>query len=62
MFATARAYFWSDIPLADTDVSPPVKRHPPVFIGDAVQPWAGQTLLLTLLRDAALRDLDQPEE
>lgn len=62
MFANARSYYWSQVPVADTLAEPPAKRHPPVFIGDAVQPWAGETLLLTLLRDAALRDLDQSEE
>ena len=62
MFANALSYFWS-LPFApDTTSEPPVKRHPPVFIGDAVQPWAGETLLLTLLREAALRDLDQSDE
>lgn len=62
MFANALSFFWS-VPLAsDTTLKPLVKRHPPIFIGDAVQPFAGETLLLTLLREAALRDLDQSDE
>ena len=62
MFANTRFYFWSQVPVVDTVTEPPVKSHPPVFIGDAVQPWAGETRLLKILRDAALRDLDQSEK
>ena len=36
------------------------KRAAPVFIGDAVQPCGGETLLLALLRrEAGERDTDQ---
>lgn len=62
MIATARAFFWPVPPAADTAPEPTTERHPPVFIGDAVQPWAGETVLLAILREAALRDLDQSEE
>ena len=62
MFANALTSFWPAAPRADAVPDKPRKRPPPIFIGDAVQPWAGETLLLTLLREAALRDLDQSEE
>ena len=62
MFANALSNFWPVTAPVEATVQPPTKRHPPIFIGDAVQPWAGETLLLTLLREAALRDLDQSDE
>ncbi|MEX0280785.1 MAG: hypothetical protein AB3N13_06290 [Arenibacterium sp.] len=35
------------------------KRHGPVFIHDAVIPWQGETLLLSLLRAEALDKIEQ---
>lgn len=35
-------------------------RKAPVFIADAVTPFGGETLLLSLLRAQAWRDEDQP--
>ena len=61
MFANALASIWfpPDAVQATPERAP---RRAPVFVGDAVQPFAGETLLLTLLREAALRELDQSEE
>lgn len=39
---------------------PPARRGTPVFIGDAVQPWGGETLLLEIIRRDADRHRDQP--
>ncbi|MGA9435358.1 MAG: hypothetical protein WBV62_14085 [Roseobacter sp.] len=55
MFANARSFFWATEPREVTAPEPPKKRPTPVFIGDAVQPWGGETLLLSILRDDALR-------
>ncbi|WP_300033458.1 hypothetical protein [uncultured Roseobacter sp.] len=53
MFATAFLPFFTDA--RDSATAPPrrVRKAPPLFIGDAVQPWAGETLLLSLLREDA---------
>jgi hypothetical protein len=37
----------------------PVPRHGSVFIQDAVTPWGGETMLLTLLRRQAEKDQDE---
>ena len=58
---------WSEEGAAETravEGPPPRKRlHGPVFIGDAVTPWAGETLLLSRLRAQALAQMaeDEPE-
>ncbi|WP_298840137.1 hypothetical protein [uncultured Roseobacter sp.] len=59
MFATAR--FSIRFFDADTATAPerPVRRKSPVFIGDAVQPWGPDTLLLDLMRRDAESDTDQ---
>lgn len=44
---------------ADVRPAPPPRRRQPVFIHDAITPWNGETLLLTLLR-AQAPDEDQP--
>jgi len=44
-----------------TRPAPPApRRFGPVFIGDAVQPFAGETLLLALLRAEACAEDDKP--
>ena len=39
-------------------VPEPRRARAPVFITDAVTPWRGETLLLSLLRDQARADAD----
>ncbi|WP_300059127.1 hypothetical protein [uncultured Roseobacter sp.] len=59
MFASAVSFFW---PLNETQATtqPEEKRRAaPVFIGDAVQPFGQDTLLLAILRRDAE---DQPTE
>ncbi|MCV3271627.1 hypothetical protein [Roseobacter sinensis] len=59
MFASAISLFWS-IPDARGATGPAPRRRPsPIFIGDAVQPWGRETLLLEILRRDAE---DQPFE
>ena len=43
---------------ARTAPSPPRSSRAPVFIGDAVQPWAGSTLLLAILQSQAAQAED----
>ncbi len=62
MLTTAVSFFW---PMSDAPATtrPERRRQPgPIFIGDAVQPWGQDTLLLAvLLRD--VRDAgDQSDE
>ncbi|WP_282129039.1 hypothetical protein [Roseobacter litoralis] len=58
MFATSLSHLWS-IPARDTTKpEPPRKSAGPVFIGDAVQPWGSETLLLALLREEASKRMD----
>lgn len=62
MFATAVSFFW---PAADASAAtqPEPRRRPsPIFIGDAVQPWGRETLLLAVLRRDAEDAEDQPVE
>lgn len=62
MFATAISFFWSS-PTAPAATQPEPKRRPsPIFIGDAVQPWGRETLLLAVLRRDAEDAEDQPVE
>jgi hypothetical protein len=50
-----RLFLFQSPVMSDRRVSPvPEKRAAPVFIGDAIQPFGGETLLLALLR----RDAD----
>jgi hypothetical protein len=53
MFANALTSFWALGPKEKAVPEPPGKRPAPVFIGDAVQPWAGETMLLSVLRQQA---------
>ncbi|MEE4187394.1 MAG: hypothetical protein V2I76_02965 [Roseobacter sp.] len=53
MFANALTSFWSLTVKEHAAPQPPCKRPAPVFIGDAVQPWAGETMLLSVLRQQA---------
>lgn len=48
---TAALSFWR-MPLRAerTATKPPKPRPAPVFIGDAIQPWGGETMLLSILR------------
>jgi hypothetical protein len=51
--------FWARAAKDSARTAPNRTRHrAPVFIGDAVVPWRGETLLLALLREQALRELD----
>ena len=61
MFAQALLSFWPEDISEKVATETPKRRASPVFIYDAVQPWAGETLLLALLRDAAVRDLKDPD-
>jgi len=56
MFASALSSFWASPLREDVAPEPPKKRPTPLFIGDAVQPWGGETMLLSILRDEALRN------
>ena len=48
----------SDAP-AQARTGPEIKPRPgPIFIGDAVVPWKGSTLLLEILREDTDRDED----
>jgi hypothetical protein len=60
MFAAALSGFWPAPPKAQERPAPPRKRPAPVLIGDAVQPFAGETLLLALLRAEAEKKDAQP--
>jgi hypothetical protein len=63
MLLTARfpfAAFEPDAAQAPATTGPePAKPRGPVFIQDAVIPWQGETLLLSLLRAEALADQEQ---
>jgi hypothetical protein len=58
MIAATLSSFWRDLVPARTGTTPPKSRAAPVFIGDAIAPFAGETLLLTLLRAQAMRDIE----
>ncbi|AVL53752.1 hypothetical protein CEP88_14835 [Roseobacter denitrificans] len=60
MFATSLSHFWSMPARTTAAPEPPRKRSGPVFIGDAVQPWGGETLLLALLRKEVSKRADDP--
>lgn len=60
MFAASLSHLWSMPARTTAAPDPPRKRPGPVFIGDAVQPWGGETLLLALLREEALKRADDP--
>lgn len=50
MISDARFFFW---PVSAPDRAaeqPPARRPSPVFIGDAIQPWGSETLLLSILQ------------
>ncbi|MEX0284262.1 MAG: hypothetical protein AB3N23_06595 [Paracoccaceae bacterium] len=51
-------------PAQDTRVetAPPPRRYPPVFIHDAVMPWQGETMLLSLLRAQALDSMQGDDD
>lgn len=59
MIEATLSSFWHLPRQAQTDTAPPKPRAPPVFIGDAVAPFAGETLLLSLLRAQAMRDIER---
>lgn len=58
MFAAALSSFWASPAREDTVPEPPKKRPTPLFIGDAVQPWGGETMLLSILRREVLRQIE----
>ena len=60
MFAAPFWTFWTLPARSDTQPAAPERRAPPVFIGDAVQPWAGETMLLSLLRQEAQENQSDP--
>lgn len=50
MMSDARFFFW---PVSAPDRAaeqPPARRPSPVFIGDAIQPWGSDTLLMSILQ------------
>jgi hypothetical protein len=56
MLTATLSHFWPAPARAATTPEPPRKRLTPIFIGDAVQPWAGETMLLAILRQDAEGD------
>ncbi|WVX47129.1 hypothetical protein ROLI_001940 [Roseobacter fucihabitans] len=60
MIADGTFFFWPKAARARSPSKPPKPRSSPVFIGDCIQPWGGDTMLLHLWR----RDEkdDQPSE
>lgn len=48
--------FWADADADGNSTTGPERRRmrSPVFIGDALTPWGGETLLLAMLRAQAL--------
>ncbi|WP_425660426.1 hypothetical protein [Roseobacter sp. EG26] len=50
MIAAQFASFWQYRASDQTGHTPPKPKGTPVFIGDAVQPWGCETLLLDILR------------
>jgi hypothetical protein len=62
MTATIQKLFWpvlSGAPGRATAGPRQEPRRAPVFIHDAVTPWRGETLLLSILRAQAKADEDQ---
>ncbi|MEM9576377.1 MAG: hypothetical protein AAF999_05125 [Pseudomonadota bacterium] len=59
MLTAAFSSFWHQIPQVRAAPAPVRKRPAPVFIGDAVQPFAGETLLLSIWRGAAEAKADE---
>jgi hypothetical protein len=59
MIATAFSYFRPPLVAARTQARRPQTRGAPVFIGDAVHPWEGATLLLAILNRQASDEKDQ---
>ena len=57
--ATLSSLFWRAPAPSQAETAPPKPRAAPVFIGDAVAPFAGETLLLSLLRAQAQRDIER---
>lgn len=55
MFAAALNSFWAVDTVKREKPARPKRLSTPVFIGDAVQPWNGQTMLLEIIR----RDADR---
>lgn len=52
---------WMPMAIAETDSATgpePKRRGGPVFIHDAIVPWQGETLLLSMLREQALNAED----
>lgn len=62
MLSAALSGFWSLPAREETSPEPPRKRPGPIFIGDAVQPWGAETMLLAVMRRDAERAAgdDQP--
>jgi hypothetical protein len=52
--------FWAPIGFTETVPEPQPRKTTPVFIGDAVQPWGRDTLLLEIIRRDEARRGDQP--
>lgn len=50
MLSATLAALWVSPVRDDALPAPPKNRSGPVFIGDAVQPWGEDTMLLALLR------------
>lgn len=60
MIASVLTSFWGVSPVATTTPARSKPRSSPVFIGDAVQPWGCDTMLLEILhRD---RETNQSDE
>lgn len=59
---SALPWFGNDPARSDTASVSPERLRSPVFIGDAVQPFGQETLLLFLMRKAAQEEPDQSGE
>lgn len=58
MLAAALSSFWFAPAQEDTAPAPRSRSAAPVFIGDALQPWGHDTMLLHILR----RDMSKEDE
>ena len=58
MLAASLSSFWPSFTRENVAPDRPRKRSAPIFIGDSVQPFAGETLLLSILRADGIADHD----
>lgn len=60
MLTATFSAFWGFSTSEKTTAPAPAKRTGPVFIGDAVQPWGRETMLLAIMRKDRDAQDDQP--